>query len=484
MPVPAPAAPDSAPLKRDPYAAFRSPEYRCYTVANLASSIGRQMLGVAIGYGIFQSTHSATALGLVGLMAALPIIFLSIPAGIATDRWNRIWIVVSTQVLNVLSSIGLVILSLDRVTVPLVGPLPAAIAALHTVAGWCGEKTGVVFGPALPLIYLLLFINGVSRAFGWAARSAIFPNLVPRPALSNAVMWNSSTFELSCVIGPAIGGLAIAQFGCATVYGVDAACALICLLFILPIKAPQKIAATHPHALQDLFTGLRFVKESKIILATITLDLFAVLLGGALALLPMFADQILHVGATGLGWLRAAPSFGAVSMAFVLAHRRPLQHAGPAMLLAVAGFGAATIVFGMSSSFWLSFGALAITGACDNISVVVRHTLVQLLTPDAMRGRVSAVNNIFIGSSNELGAFESGITAALFGPVLSVVGGGIGTILVVLAVAKKWPQVARIGPLQHAEVAVPAMQSIGVEPDSPPPSFPDPSPEKEEAVKK
>ena len=484
MPVPAPAAPDSAPSKRDPYAAFRSPEYRCYSVANFASSIGRQMLGVAIGYGIFQSTHSATALGLVGLMGALPIIFLSIPAGIATDRWNRLSIVVATQTLNVLSSIGLVILALDSVIIPPVGPLPAAVAALHTIAGWCGEKHGVVFGPALPLIYFLLLVNGVSRAFGWAARSAIFPNLVPRSALSNAVMWNSSTFELSCVIGPALGGFAIARFGTATAYGIDAACALTCLLFILPIKAPQKIAAIHPHPFHDLFTGLRFVKESKIILATITLDLFAVLLGGALALLPIFADQILHVGATGLGWLRAAPSFGAVSMAFVLAHRRPMQHAGAAMLLAVAGFGAATIVFGVSRSYWLSFGALACTGACDNISVVVRHTLVQLLTPDAMRGRVSAVNNIFIGSSNELGAFESGITAALFGPLLSVVGGGIGTILVVLAVAKKWPQVRLIGPLQHAEVDIPVMQSMGIEPESPPPSFPDPDAEKQEAVEK
>jgi MFS family permease len=484
MPVPAPAAPDSAPSKRDAYAAFRSPAYRCYSVANFASSIGRQMLGVAIGYGIFQSTHSATALGLVGLMGALPIIFLSIPAGITTDRWNRISIVLATQMLNALSSIGLVILALDSVTIPLVGPLPAAVAALYTIAGWCGEKHDVVFGPALPLIYLLLLVNGVSRAFGWAARSAIFPNLVPRAALSNAVMWNSSTFELSCVVGPALGGLAIARFGCATVYGIDATCALACLLFILPIKAPQKIAAIHPHPLHDLFTGLRFVKESKIILATITLDLFAVLLGGALALLPIFADRILHVGATGLGWLRAAPSFGAVSMAFVLAHRRPLQEAGAAMLLAVAGFGAATIVFGISRSFWLSFAALVCSGACDNISVVVRHTLVQLLTPDAMRGRVSAVNNIFIGSSNELGAFESGVTAALFGPVLSVVGGGIGTILVVLAVAKKWPQVRGIGPLQHTAVEIPVMQSMGIEPESPPPSFPDPDAEKQEAVEK
>ena len=198
-------------------------------------------------------------------------------------------------------------------------------------------------------------------------------------------------------------------------------------------------------------SGLHFVRDSKVILATITLDLFAVLLGGAIALLPIFADRILHVGAVGLGWLRAAPSIGAVLMALALAHRPPMRQAGKAMLTAVAGFGIGTIVFGLSHTFWLSFAALIFTGACDNVSVVVRHTLVQLLTPDPMRGRVSAVNNIFIGSSNELGALESGVTAALFGPVLSVVGGGIGTILVVFATAWKWPEVRRIGPLQPAE---------------------------------
>jgi hypothetical protein len=327
--------------------------------------------------------------------------------------------------------------------------------ALYGLAALCGEKSGVIFEAALPLMYLLLLINGVSRAFGWAARSAMFSNLVPRAVLSNAVMWNSSNFELTCVVGPALGGLAIAWISIPSVYAIDAVCALLGFLFILPIHAPQQISETHPHPLKDLSTGLRFVYGNKIILATITLDLFAVLLGGALALLPVYADQILHVGAVGLGWLRAAPSIGAVAMALALAHRPPLKKAGDAMLLAVAGFGAATIVFGVSKNYALSFLSLALTGACDNISVVVRHTLVQLLTPDAMRGRVSAVNNIFIGSSNELGAFESGITAALFGPVISVVGGGVGTILVVLGTAWKWPQVRSIGVLQPPEKSSP-----------------------------
>jgi len=451
MPTAPTDAPSPAPAKRDAYAAFRSPAYRSYAISSFVTNLGRQMLGVALGYEIFQRTHSATALGLVGLMGALPIIFLSIPAGIAADRLNRKAIILVTQLLSALTSVGLTVLALEHVSIPAVGPLATGTHALYSLAALFGEKSGVIFEAAQPIMYLLLFINGISRAFGWAARSAMFPNLVPRADLSNAVMWNSSNFELTCVIGPALGGLVIALIAIPSVYAIDALCGLLGFLFILPIHTTQDIAETHPHPLKDLSTGLRFVFENKIILATITLDLFAVLLGGALALLPIFAKEILGVGAVGLGWLRAAPSLGAVIMAFVLAHRPPLKQAGSAMLLAVAGFGIATILFGLSHNYPLSFLALVLTGACDNVSVVVRHTLVQLLTPDAMRGRVSAVNNIFIGSSNEIGAFESGITAALFGPVLSVVGGGIGTILVVFATAWKWPQVRTFGPLQTPE---------------------------------
>jgi hypothetical protein len=203
--------------------------------------------------------------------------------------------------------------------------------------------------------------------------------------------------------------------------------------------------------LKSLVAGIRFIGQTRLILATITLDLFAVLLGGATALLPIFARDILDVGPTGLGWLRAAPSLGALLMAIFLAHRRPLRRAGRDLLWAVTGFGAATVVFGLSRSFLLSLAMLALLGALDNISVVVRGTLVQVLTPDAMRGRVSAVNAIFISSSNELGGFESGITADYFGPVASVVGGGIGTMLVVAIVALIWPEVRRLGPLHMAK---------------------------------
>ncbi len=450
-----PEAPQDAPHPalptRDAYAAFRSPAYREYAVSGLISILGKQMMGMALAYEIYERTHSKTALGLVGLMGALPIILLSIPAGIAADRLSRKGIINATQIVVIVTSLCLAALAYKHVAIPTTGLLATGTRALYVVAGWFGEKEGVFFEPAMSLMYLLLIINGIARAFSWAARSALFPSLVPRSALSNAVMWNSSTFELTCVIGPGLGGLAIAAFGVPVVYLIDAVCGLIGLAIFLPIHAPKPVTPPHPHPLRDLFSGLRFVYGNKIILGAVTLDMFAVLLGGATALLPVFAKEILGVGAVGLGWLRAAPSVGAVLMAFALAHRPPIQRAGHAMLLAVAGFGAATIVFGLSGNFALSFLSLAITGACDNISVVVRHTLVQFLTPDAMRGRVSAVNNIFIGSSNELGTLESGLTGARFGPVLSVVGGGIGTILVVLGIVRKWPELLRTGPLQPPE---------------------------------
>lgn len=269
--------------------------------------------------------------------------------------------------------------------------------------------------------------------------------------------WGSTNFEVGSMIGPAISGLLIARLdrwsggiGFPAVYALDALCGLVFIGFLLPIRYNHEPHTPAHHPLRELFAGIKFVWNKKVILASITLDLFAVLFGGATALLPIFADQILQVGPVGLGWLRAAPSFGALLMAVLLAHLPPMRRAGLTLLGAVAGFGAAMMLFGLSKSFWLSLVMLAISGALDNISVVVRHTLVQLLTPDPMRGRVSAVNNVFIGSSNELGAFESGITAALFGPVLSVVGGGIGTIIVVIAAAKIWPELRRIGPLQTA----------------------------------
>jgi MFS family permease len=225
-------------------------------------------------------------------------------------------------------------------------------------------------------------------------------------------------------------------------------------MFMVTIRPRGRPQSREAMGLASLLAGIRFVREQKIVLATITLDMFAVLLGGATALLPVFAKDILHVDASGLGWLRAAPAAGAVCMAMTLAHLPPLRRAGSALLWAVAGFGVATVVFGLSRNFYLSLAMLFATGALDNVSVVIRHTLVQVLTPDYMRGRVSAVNSVFIGTSNELGGFESGLVARLFGPTIAVVSGGIGTALVVLGIAALWPQIRQLRSLD--EVALEA----------------------------
>jgi MFS family permease len=285
--------------------------------------------------------------------------------------------------------------------------------------------------------------------------------LVPRSNFSKAVAWNSGSFQLSSVAGPAAGGALIAMLGRAwPVYALNAAASLVCLVLISFVRRDHVVAAKEEMTLRSLVAGFKFVFASPIILGTITLDLFAVLLGGATALLPVYAKDILRVGPGGLGTLQAALPLGSLLCALVLAHQPSLRKAGRAMLWAVTGFGLATIAFGFSHSFCLSFLMLFVCGVTDNVSVVVRHTLVQLLTPDEKRGRVSAVNSLFIGTSNELGGFESGFVAHCFGPALgntistgalvSVVSGGVGTILVVMAVACLWPQIRDYGRLDAA----------------------------------
>jgi MFS family permease len=404
----------------DPYAALRHRDYRRLLSGSVLSSISMEMQSVAVGWELYQRTGSATALGLVGLVQFLPFFFLSLPAGQAADRYSRRKLLCAAQSLMACASVGLAALSFFQ------GPIP--------------------------VMYVCLLLAGTGRAFSTPARWSLVPQVVPEQALSNAITWNSSGWQIASVLGPALGGLVIAaaeQAGGA--YLLAAFCSLSCAGLALTLRLQARSRPREAITLHSLLAGIRFVWQTKLILATITLDLFAVLLGGATALLPIFARDLLEVGPSGLGWLRAAPALGALLMALGLAHRPPLRHAGRALLWAVAGFGAATIVFGLSRNFFLSFAMLALTGALDNISVVVRGTLIQVLTPDAMRGRVSAVNAVFISSSNELGAFESGITAQFFGPVISVVGGGIGTVVVVLAVMGLWPEVLRLGPLHRRE---------------------------------
>jgi MFS family permease len=404
--------------RHDPYAPLRLVDYRRFLIGGVLAEAGAEMQMVVVGWDLYERTRSAFALGFVGLAMVIPVFLFALPAGHAADRFSRKRILQGATALMALASVGLAALSAAS------GPI------------WA--------------VYACLALTGTASAIGRPSRWAILRQLVPDDLVNSAVTWNSSGWQLASVGGPALGGLVVAATGgTMAAYLVDVLFSTTFLLLLIPIR-PREVDRG-PESLErgSLLAGLRFVLSSKLILATITLDLFAVLLGGAVALLPIFAHDILQVGPIGLGLLRAAPSIGAAAMALTLAHRPPLRNAGPALLWAVAGFGLATIGFGLSTSPILSFVLLAATGALDNISVVVRSTLIQVLTPEGMRGRVSAVNSIFIGSSNELGGFESGITAEWFGPVGSVVGGGLGTLAVVGLVRLIWPSVALLGSLSE-----------------------------------
>jgi MFS family permease len=405
---------------RDPYAALRHPDYRYLLAAGVLASIGGEVQAVAVGWEIYQRTGSAAQLGLVGLAQFLPVLLLALPAGHVADRFSRRAVLQLAQGIMILASLGLL-----------------ALTVLH--------------GP-VALIYACLVLAGTARAFSAPARSSLLALVVPPESLGNAVTWNSSGWQVANVAGPALGGVALALPGrAAAAYLLAAGCCLACVLLLIPLRPRPFERRAGQRSLASLLAGVRFVFRTKLLLAALTLDLFAVLLGGATALLPIYARDILGVGPIGFGFLRAAPALGAVLMAVTLAHRPPLRRAGRALLLAVAGFGLATIVFGISRNVYLSFAMLALTGALDNVSVVVRGTLMQTLTPDDMRGRVAAVNTIFISSSNELGEFESGMVAEWLRPVGSVVFGGVGTLIVVAGVALAWPELVRLGPLHAAD---------------------------------
>jgi len=303
-----------------------------------------------------------------------------------------------------------------------------------------------VRGP-IGAIYVLLALIGAARAFASPSVSTVLPQLLRPDQFANANSWLATIFQLASVTGPAIGGWLIALRGTATaafVFATAGQLLFVVLLLRLPARPPARQTTTSS---RDLFAGFAFIRRHPVFLAAITLDLFAVLFGGAVALLPIFAKDILGVGAFGLGWLRAAPALGAMSMALITTRLPPWKRPGRALLLTVVGFALATIGFGLSRSMALSLLCLFLTGVFDAVSVVIRLTLEQVLTPDALRGRVSSIHYVFIGFSNELGGFESGATAALLGPVVSVAGGGVAALVVVALVALAWPELARLGPL-------------------------------------
>jgi MFS family permease len=407
------AVPDQAP---EPCSLLRNRNFICYLAGRLVASLGGQMLTVAVGWELYERTGDALALGLVGLSQIIPMVLLTLPAGHTADNYSRKRVIILSELVLFLSCAAMAWLSLAKAPVP-----------------W---------------MYACLFLNGAARTFLWPASASFLPQLVPRSQFAKAVTWNSGSFQLSAVAGPAIGGALIARFhSAALIYGLNAAAAVFCSILIGAIACQTVALARQKMTLKTLIAGFHFVFETRIILGIITLDLLAVLFGGATALLPIYAKDILHKGPNGLGLLQSALPMGSLIIAFALAHRTPMRKAGRSLLWAVAIFGVATIAFGVSQNFPFSFAMMFLCGAVDNVSVVVRHTLVQLLTPDEMRGRVSAVNSLFIGTSNELGGFESGFVAHLTTPVFAVVSGGVGTLLVVVMIALVFPEIRKYGRL-------------------------------------
>ncbi|QNH61845.1 MFS transporter [Hymenobacter sediminicola] len=403
--------PDSSIPRHDSYAALRLPDFRRLISARIFLTIATRIQGLVVSWQIFKLTNDPLALGLIGLAEAIPSITVSLYAGHVADSVRR-----------------------KNIIVAAVGVLVLCAAALWFFASPAG--IGLLAKESfytLPL-YSVIFLSGIARGFLGPALFSFMPQLLPsRDKLANAVTWNSTTYQAASVMGPAIGGYLIAHLGVAASYTVASVLLGLALLQFLQIASrPLPPLEGEKLGLKDsVLSGLQFIFQNQLVLAALSLDLFAVLFGGAVALLPVFAVDILKVGAAGLGHLESAPAVGSVLMAVFLTYFPLKRHAGRKLLWAVAGFGVATILFALSTNFWLSLFLLFMTGVFDSVSVIVRSTLLHTYTPEYMKGRVSAVNNIFIGSSNEIGSFESGAAARLLGVVRSVVFGGGMTILVV-----------------------------------------------------
>jgi len=408
--------------RHDPYAALRVRNFRWFIVSLFTMTVGAQIQVIVVSWQIYAITHDPLSLGLIGLAEALPFIAVALYAGHVADRFDRKR--VSLVALVVLLGCALTLLSFNLI--------PQFL-----------ERHG-----AWPF-YGVIFASGLARSFLQPARNALGADIVPRPLYPNAVAWRSSSWQTAAVAGPALGGLLYGFSGARLAYVVQVVLMAIAVLFFLFIAYERRAGQTHTDSIaESLKSGVRFVFSNPILLSALSLDLFSVLLGGAEALLPIFASEILHVGPQGLGILRAAPAAGAVVMSVYLAHRPPLRRAGPTLLLAVAAFAGCIIGFGLSRSFYLSVALLTLSGMADNISVLVRSTLLQVLTPEHLLGRVSSVNAIFIGSSNEIGAFESGVAAKLLGVVPAVLFGGIASLAVVGFIAQRVPQLRSLGKVE------------------------------------
>jgi MFS family permease len=398
-------------------AAFTHPGFVLFQVARFLIVSAVEMQAVAVGWQVYEITKRPLDLGYVGLAQFLPGILLFPISGHASDRFER------SKVLSVCY---------------------AGYAVCFALLLWLTER-GV---PSMRAIYVVLVLIGIVRSFNATASRSILPQLVPQKHFPNAVAWNASIFQAATILGPSFGGIVYAAFhGPSAVYLIAMITGIGATISSFRIKPEVKARPREPMTMKTVFAGLHYIWNKKLILGAISLDLFAVLLGGAVALLPVYAREILHTGPWGLGLLRTAPGVGAAVMAVLLAHRPLRGKSGPTLLWAVAGFGVFTIAFGISRSLILSLIALFLLGASDMISVIIRATLTQLATPDEMRGRVTAVDMIFIGTSNEFGQFESGITAQWFGTVPAVILGGVGTLVVIALWAWWFPELRHAGDL-------------------------------------
>jgi MFS family permease len=399
------------------WAAFRHRDFTVYWASSLCAQVAMQMQMVAIGWQLYDLTRRPLDLGLVGLAEFLPAPLLVLLTGHVADRFERRRIV---QIGNGVQTLGALLL---------------LFLALHGLSGpW-------------PIFAVALLIGG-AKAFNAPAGRAMLPNLVPLADLANAVAWRSTSMQAAFVGGPAVGGL-LYVLGPQAVYGSAAALLLAATLILLAMQRRPAAERMEPPSWASVLAGILLIFRRPVLLGAISLDLFAVLFGGAVALLPVYARDILMVGPQGLGLLRSAPAVGAVVMALVLTHHPVTRRVGRTLFLVVAIFGAGTILFGLSTIFWLSLAALAVLGAADMVSVFIRSTIVPLATPDDMRGRVTAVEMVFIGASNELGAFESGVAAALLGTVPAVVFGGVATLVIAGLWVRLFPQLYRVDRLDH-----------------------------------
>lgn len=405
-------------MKDDNYAVLRILDFRNFVVARFLAVVGIQVQAVVVGWQVFDKTGDPLSLGLVGLFEIIPSISVALFAGHIADRKDRKKIVLICYSVLLFCSLSLLFLSTTYLDLPANSVYP---------------------------IYGVIFISGIARGFLNPSLSAFMAQLVPKHMYPNSSAWNSIAWQVAAVCGPALGGLLYGFKGAILAYSVDSALLVFAIIFysrILPKPIPER---KHGESIfESLFTGFKFVFSNQVMLSAMSLDMFAVLFGGAVALLPVFAKEVLEVGPEGLGVLRASPAFGASIMALLLAYKPPKEKAGVVLLLAVAGFGLCMIFFGLSSYFYLSVFLLALSGVFDSVSVVLRSTIMQTFTPEHMRGRVASVNSIFIGSSNELGAFESGVTAKFMGAIPSVLFGGTMTLIIVALIAFKAPDLRNL----------------------------------------